>query len=83
MTMVTTETQPLLLAGVPTEGSETAAVVFPYDGSEVARVWLAGEELLEQALAAPRPGMCATRASSPSATRVRSRPPIRSETIWR
>jgi len=52
MTSVTTEAQPLLLAGVPTEGSETEAVVFPYDGSEVARVWLAGEELLEQALAA-------------------------------
>jgi acyl-CoA reductase-like NAD-dependent aldehyde dehydrogenase len=52
MTLVTTEAQPLLLAGVPTEGSETAAVVFPYDGSEVARVWLAGEELLQQTLVA-------------------------------
>src|SRR5439155_17382748 len=52
MTFVTTEAQPLLLAGVPTEGSETAAILFPYDRSEVARVWLAGEELLERALAA-------------------------------
>ena len=52
MTVLTTEAQPLLLAGVQTEGSETATVVFPYDGSEVARVWLAGEELLERALAA-------------------------------
>ena len=52
MTVLTTEAQPLLLAGVPTEGSEMAAVVFPYDGSEVAQVWLAGEELLERALAA-------------------------------
>jgi acyl-CoA reductase-like NAD-dependent aldehyde dehydrogenase len=52
MTLVTTEARPLLIAGVPTEGRETAAVVFPYDGSEVARVWLAGEELLEAALAA-------------------------------
>ena len=52
MTVLTTEAQPLLLAGVPTEGSETATVVFPYDGSEVARVWLAGAELLERALAA-------------------------------
>jgi acyl-CoA reductase-like NAD-dependent aldehyde dehydrogenase len=52
MTVLTTEAQPLLLAGVPTEGGEMAAVVFPYDGSEVAHVWLAGEELLERALAA-------------------------------
>jgi acyl-CoA reductase-like NAD-dependent aldehyde dehydrogenase len=52
MTAVTTEARPLLLAGVPGEGSETAAVVFPYDGSEVARVWLAGERELEQVLAA-------------------------------
>src|SRR5438128_11161702 len=49
---LTTEARPLLLAGAPTQGSETAPVLFPYDGSEVARVWLAGEELLERALAA-------------------------------
>jgi acyl-CoA reductase-like NAD-dependent aldehyde dehydrogenase len=49
---LTTEARPLLLAGAPTEGSETAPVLFPYDGSEIARVWLAGEELLERALAA-------------------------------
>ena len=35
------------------------------------------------ALAAPCRGMCATRASSPSATSVNRRPPIRSDTIWR
>src|SRR5439155_1506589 len=52
MTVLTSEAQQLLLAGVPTEGSELAVVVFPYDGSEVAHVWLAGEELLERALAA-------------------------------
>jgi acyl-CoA reductase-like NAD-dependent aldehyde dehydrogenase len=48
---VATKARPLLLAGRPLEGSETAAVVFPYDGSEIARVWLADEALLEQALA--------------------------------
>ena len=32
MTVLTTEAQPLLLAGVPTEGSEMAAVVFPFPG---------------------------------------------------
>ncbi len=47
-----TEAGSLLVAGVPTEGSETASVVFPYDGSEIGRVWLAGEELLARALAA-------------------------------
>src|SRR5947209_8835435 len=49
---LTTEARPLLLAGAPTQGSETAPVLCPYDGSEIARVWLAGEELLEGALAA-------------------------------
>jgi glyceraldehyde-3-phosphate dehydrogenase (NADP+) len=49
-----TELRPLLLAGVPTEGRETAPVIFPYDGSEIARVWLADEELAERALAAAR-----------------------------
>jgi acyl-CoA reductase-like NAD-dependent aldehyde dehydrogenase len=49
---LTTEARPLLLAGAPTKGSETAPVLFPYDGSEIAHVWLAGEELLERALAA-------------------------------
>src|SRR5581483_7136827 len=51
MTIVTTDAHRLLVAGEPAEGSETAAVVFPYDGSEFARVWLAGPELLERALA--------------------------------
>lgn len=51
-TIVRTEAAPLLLAGVPTEGRESAPVVFPYDGSEIARVWLADAELLERALAA-------------------------------
>jgi len=45
------EARPLLLAGTEVEGVETAPVVFPYDGSEIARVWLADEDLLERALA--------------------------------
>lgn len=50
--LVRTEPRPLLLAGTPTEGRESAPVVFPYDGSEIARVWLADAELLERALRA-------------------------------
>lgn len=42
----------VLLAGVPTTSSESAPVVFPYDGSEVARVWLADEAMVEEAVAA-------------------------------
>lgn len=59
---VRTEPRPLLLAGVPTEGSETLPVVFPYDGSEIARVWLADSEQLEGAVAvadAARPELAA------------------------
>ncbi len=51
---VGTVPRPLLLGGVPTESRESAAVVFPYDGSEIARVWLADAELVEQALAGAR-----------------------------
>ncbi len=49
--IVHTEPRPFVLAGVPTEGRESAPVVFPYDGSEIARVWLADAEMLERALA--------------------------------
>ncbi len=45
------EPAPLLLAGEPAEGTESLAVVFPYDGSEIARVSLADEGQLETALA--------------------------------
>jgi acyl-CoA reductase-like NAD-dependent aldehyde dehydrogenase len=48
---VATEPRPLLLGGVPTEGTESAPVVFPYDGSVAARVWLAGDTAVESALA--------------------------------
>jgi acyl-CoA reductase-like NAD-dependent aldehyde dehydrogenase len=43
-------THPMLLAGVATEGTESLPVIFPYDGSEIARVWLADERQLEEAL---------------------------------
>jgi glyceraldehyde-3-phosphate dehydrogenase (NADP+) len=42
----------LLLAGEQVDGDETLGVTFPYDGSEVARVALAGPDHLEQALSA-------------------------------
>ena len=48
---VRTEPRSLLLAGRPTTSGESLPVVFPYDGSEVARVWLADEAMVEQALA--------------------------------
>jgi acyl-CoA reductase-like NAD-dependent aldehyde dehydrogenase len=48
---VTTQTRPLLLAGRPLTTDETAPVVFPYDGSEAARVSLADEATIEEALA--------------------------------
>ena len=47
-----TTTRPLLLAGRPVTTDETAPVVFPFDGTEAARVSLADEEAVEQALAA-------------------------------
>ncbi|HZR93346.1 MAG TPA: aldehyde dehydrogenase family protein [Gaiellaceae bacterium] len=50
-TTTATEPRPLLVAGRPTAGGESAPVVFPYDSSEAARVWLADEALVEQALA--------------------------------
>jgi acyl-CoA reductase-like NAD-dependent aldehyde dehydrogenase len=48
---VGTEARPLLLAGRPVTSDETAPVVFPYDGTEAARVSLADEAVVEQALA--------------------------------
>jgi acyl-CoA reductase-like NAD-dependent aldehyde dehydrogenase len=49
--LVRTTPRPLLLAGAPTEGIEHIAVLFPYDGREVGRVWLAGDDQVEAALA--------------------------------
>ena len=40
-----------LVQGVETGSEESQSVIFPYDGSEVARVWLAGEADIERALA--------------------------------
>lgn len=48
---VGTLARPLLLMGAAVEGLETMPVVFPFDGSEVAHVWLAGQEQVEAALA--------------------------------
>jgi acyl-CoA reductase-like NAD-dependent aldehyde dehydrogenase len=48
---VATEPRPFLLAGRPTTSDESMPVVFPYDGSEAARVWLADDAVVEQALA--------------------------------
>jgi acyl-CoA reductase-like NAD-dependent aldehyde dehydrogenase len=50
-TAVRAEPRSLLLAGTPTSSDESLPVVFPYDGSEAARVWLADETMVEQALA--------------------------------
>lgn len=49
---VATDPRPFLLAGRPRDGEDALPVVFPYDASEVARVWLAGEDAVEAALAA-------------------------------
>jgi acyl-CoA reductase-like NAD-dependent aldehyde dehydrogenase len=40
-----------LIQGAATIGEESQAVIFPYDGSEIARVWLAGADDVERALA--------------------------------
>ena len=48
---VATQPRPLLLAGVATTSSERQPVIYPYDGSEIASVWLADEDIVEQALA--------------------------------
>jgi acyl-CoA reductase-like NAD-dependent aldehyde dehydrogenase len=40
-----------LVQGVETGSEQSQPVIFPYDGSEVARVWLAGEADIEHALA--------------------------------
>ena len=50
-TAVRAEPRSLLLAGKPASSGESLPVVFPYDGSEAARVWLADETMVEQALA--------------------------------
>lgn len=47
---VRTEPRSLLLLGTPVDGADHSSVVFPFDGSEVARVWLAGAEQVEAAL---------------------------------
>jgi acyl-CoA reductase-like NAD-dependent aldehyde dehydrogenase len=48
---VGTEPRQLLIAGHPTASGESMAVVFPYEGREIARVWLADEAMVEHALA--------------------------------
>jgi glyceraldehyde-3-phosphate dehydrogenase (NADP+) len=50
-TDVATEVRPLFLAGRPTTSSQSLPVVFPYDGSEIGRVALADEAMVEEALA--------------------------------
>jgi acyl-CoA reductase-like NAD-dependent aldehyde dehydrogenase len=40
-----------LIGGVETTGEQSQAVIFPYDGSEIGRVWLASEADIERALA--------------------------------
>lgn len=54
MTAIDTSTavRPLIVAGERVESTDSLSVVFPYDGSEVARVALADAGLLERALAA-------------------------------
>ena len=50
-TIDTTRTErPLLIGGRPVAGGDTEPVLFPYDGSVVARVAVADEALVEQAL---------------------------------
>jgi acyl-CoA reductase-like NAD-dependent aldehyde dehydrogenase len=44
--------RPLLVAGTPREAIDQQVVVYPHDGSEIGSVWLATEEIVEQALAA-------------------------------
>jgi acyl-CoA reductase-like NAD-dependent aldehyde dehydrogenase len=51
-TQIASRTRALLLAGEQVAGDDDMPVVFPYDGSEVTRVWLADERIVEQALAA-------------------------------
>lgn len=46
-----TETRPLILLGEAVAGAESMPVLFPFDGSEIARVGLADEAQVEQALA--------------------------------
>jgi acyl-CoA reductase-like NAD-dependent aldehyde dehydrogenase len=48
---VGTEVRQFLLAGQPLTSDETLSVTFPFDGSEAARVALAGDDAVERALA--------------------------------
>jgi acyl-CoA reductase-like NAD-dependent aldehyde dehydrogenase len=48
---VGTEVRRFLLAGQPLTSDETLSVKFPFDGSEAARVALAGDDAVERALA--------------------------------
>ena len=43
--------RPFLIGGAEAIGEESQAVIFPYDGSEIARVWLASAADVERALA--------------------------------
>ena len=42
--------RPLLIGGKPVSGRQTEPVLFPYDGSEIGRVAVADEAIVEQAL---------------------------------
>ena len=42
--------RPLLIGGKPVSGGQTEPVIFPYDGSEIGRVAVADEAIVEQAL---------------------------------
>ena len=42
--------RPLLIGGRPVSGGQTEPVIFPYDGSEIGRVAVADEAIVEQAL---------------------------------
>jgi acyl-CoA reductase-like NAD-dependent aldehyde dehydrogenase len=48
---IATETRPLIIGGRAVTTDESAAVVFPYDGSEAGRVSLADEAIVEEAVA--------------------------------
>lgn len=62
---VGSEPRPLLLGGVAQAGSERGPVIFPYDGSEIASVWLADEAMVERALAAAHAAEAETAALPP------------------
>jgi acyl-CoA reductase-like NAD-dependent aldehyde dehydrogenase len=62
---VTLEPRPLLLAGEREEGDESLPVVFPFDGSEAAAVWLASAEQIERALAGAKAAEAEVAATPP------------------